>query len=108
MAQDTSYTFIQGVTSSGRKFRPSDWAERLAGVMSQFKPEGLDNGPERRICYSAWCLPTMVGDIKCVVVCSDLQTRFPAAWDFVMNFAHDNDLQISDACYVPELADIKR
>jgi hypothetical protein len=23
--------FIQGVTSSGKTFRPSDWAERLAG-----------------------------------------------------------------------------
>ncbi|HZF85116.1 MAG TPA: DUF3579 domain-containing protein, partial [Burkholderiaceae bacterium] len=25
--------FIQGITSTGRTFRPSDWAERLAGVM---------------------------------------------------------------------------
>ena len=32
--------FIQGVTHSGRTFRPSDWAERLAGVMSQFRPGG--------------------------------------------------------------------
>ena len=32
--------FIQGVTSDGRPFRPSDWAERLAGVMSQFRPGG--------------------------------------------------------------------
>ncbi|MFW9621480.1 MAG: DUF3579 domain-containing protein, partial [Macromonas sp.] len=28
---------IQGVTSNGKTFRPSDWAERLAGVMSQFR-----------------------------------------------------------------------
>jgi hypothetical protein len=24
------------------------------------------------------------------------------AWDFVMNFARDNDLQVSDVCMLPE------
>ncbi|MDP9124789.1 MAG: DUF3579 domain-containing protein, partial [Pseudomonadota bacterium] len=28
--------FIQGLTLDGRTFRPSDWAERLAGAMSCF------------------------------------------------------------------------
>ena len=28
--------FILGLTHAGRVFRPSDWAERLAGVMSAF------------------------------------------------------------------------
>ena len=32
--------FILGLTSNGRQFRPSDWAERLCGVMSCFQPEG--------------------------------------------------------------------
>ena len=27
---------IQGVTLDGKPFRPSDWAERLCGVMSAF------------------------------------------------------------------------
>jgi len=35
---DTKEVFIQGITHDGRTFRPSDWAERLAGVMSQFRP----------------------------------------------------------------------
>ncbi|MBA5828277.1 DUF3579 domain-containing protein, partial [Escherichia coli] len=26
--------FIQGITKDGKKFRPSDWSERLAGVMA--------------------------------------------------------------------------
>ncbi|MEY4695308.1 MAG: hypothetical protein RLZZ95_1757, partial [Pseudomonadota bacterium] len=30
--------FILGLTLDGKTFRPSDWAERLAGVMSQFRP----------------------------------------------------------------------
>jgi hypothetical protein len=33
--------FIQGITHEGKTFRPSDWAERLAGVMSQFRPGGV-------------------------------------------------------------------
>jgi hypothetical protein len=24
------------------------------------------------------------------------------AWDFVMNFARDNDLQVGEACLIPE------
>ena len=27
---------IQGLTNDGKPFRPSDWAERLCGVMSAF------------------------------------------------------------------------
>jgi hypothetical protein len=36
--------FILGVTQNGRTFRPSDWAERLAGVMSSFRPGGAVPG----------------------------------------------------------------
>ena len=36
--------FIQGITSDGRTFRPSDWAERLAGVMCSFRPGGATPG----------------------------------------------------------------
>ena len=36
--------FIRGITREGRTFRPSDWAERLAGVMAQFRPGGAAGG----------------------------------------------------------------
>ena len=35
---------IQGVTTEGRTFRPSDWSERLAGAMSSFRPKGAVGG----------------------------------------------------------------
>ena len=35
---------ILGVTQSGQTFRPSDWAERLAGVMSSIRPGGAIPG----------------------------------------------------------------
>ena len=92
--------FIQGITSDGRTFRPSDWAERLAGVMSSFRPGGAT--PGSHLSYSPWCVPTNINGVKCVVVHVDLREYNVMAWDFVMNFARDNGLQIAEACLVPE------
>jgi len=95
--------FIQGLTSSGRTFRPSDWAERLAGAMSCFRPGGVASGPMAHIGYSPYCVPTSIDNVKCVVVNEALRDIEPMAWDFVMNFARDNDLQVVDACLLPDV-----
>lgn len=92
--------FIQGITQDGRTFRPSDWAERLAGVMSSFRPGGAR--PGSHLNYSPWCIPTTLNGVKCVVVHSDLRAHEPMAWDFVMNFARDNNLQVAEACLLPD------
>ncbi len=94
--------FIQGLTRDGRSFRPSDWAERLAGAMSAFRPGGMANSRFAAIGYSPYCVPTVVGKVKCVVVNEALRDIEPMAWDFVMNFARDNDLQVSEACLLPD------
>lgn len=91
--------FIQGITQSGRPFRPSDWAERLAGAMSSFRPPG---GQRAHIGYSPYCFPTVLDGVKCVVVNEALREVEPRAWDFVMNFARDNELQVFDACLLPD------
>ena len=98
--------FIQGITRDGRTFRLSDWAERLAGVMSQFRPGGAV--PGSHLSYSPWCVPTTLGGVKCVVVHADLRDFEPMAWDFVMHFARDNDLQVVEACLIPDAAAPKR
>jgi hypothetical protein len=36
-----------------------------------------------------------------VVVHSQLKSAEPMAWDFVMNFAKDNDLMVVEACSLP-------
>ena len=36
---------IVGQTRNGNRFRPSDWAERLCGVMSQYGLRGAGKGP---------------------------------------------------------------
>ena len=97
--------FIQGITQDGRTFRPSDWAERLAGVMSQFRPGG--STPGSHLSYSPWCIPTTMGNTKCVVVNRELEECEPMAWSFVMNFAKDNNLQVVEACLLPDPPAVK-
>jgi hypothetical protein len=84
--------YILGITASGRQFRPSDWAERLAGVMSQFRPGHIHHGSH--LTYSPWCIPTSVNGVRCVIVHEDLRAHNFMAWDFVMGFAKDNELQV--------------
>jgi hypothetical protein len=93
MSSTRQYT-IRGITQEGRTFRPSDWAERLAGAMSSFRPGGGVGGPGAHIGYSPYCVPRVVGGVKCVVVDVALRGLEPMAWDFVMNFARDNGLTV--------------
>ena len=95
--------FIQGVTLDGYAFRPSDWAERLAGAMSCFRPDGVQGGIGAYIGYSPLCVPRVINGIKCVIVSEALKGVEPMAWDFVMNFARDNQLQLTEACLVPDV-----
>jgi hypothetical protein len=83
---------IVGVTSSGRTFRPSDWADRLAGVMSSFQPPGA--GRHSHLHYSPYVVPGVHGVHKCVRVDPAIASVEPMALPFLLNFARDNDLVI--------------
>jgi len=93
--------FIKGITLEGHAFRPSDWAERLAGAMSCFRPEGSASDRSSFIGYSPYCVPRVIGGVKCVIVNLALRDAEPMAWDFVMNFARDNSLQVVDDALPP-------
>ena len=95
MAEPSS-VFIQGMTLDGKTFRPSDWAERLAGAMSCFRPDS-GGGRSAFIGYSPYCVPRQVGGIRGVLVDPALREMEPMAWDFVMNFARDNQLVVVDS-----------
>ncbi|MBU6440158.1 MAG: DUF3579 domain-containing protein [Betaproteobacteria bacterium] len=86
-----------GRTHEGRAFRPSDWAERLAGVMSRFRPIGAGHA-EEHLCYSPLCMPTLVDGVRAVVVSRELADVEPMAYDFVLRFARDNNLETVQAC----------
>lgn len=76
---------IWGVTTAGRAFRPSDWAERLAGLTSAF-------GLERRLAYSPLVRPMTIGGVKAVVIGARLAALEPRFFQFLLNFARDNEL----------------
>jgi hypothetical protein len=91
--------FILGITNKGKQFRPSDWAERLCGVMACYCP--VTGGPNAHLKFSSFVHPTLVNGIKAVVVDRRLQKVEPMAYHFVVGFAKDNDMQVVDACFVP-------
>lgn len=80
---------IQGMTNNNKPFRPSDWAERLCGVLSSF-----DQG--HRLSYHQWVRPILVDNIRCVAVDRKLEQISATAFNFLMDFARDNDLRVLD------------
>jgi Protein of unknown function (DUF3579) len=89
MALLASDVVIQGITENGRAFRPSDWAERLCGIMSSF-------GADEQLRYSSHVRPTTIDGVGCVVISGELASIEPRVYQFLMDFANDNDLNIID------------
>ena len=85
---------IHGTTSKGKTFRPSDWSERLCGILSSF-----DKG--NRHSYHEWVRPILVDNVRCVGVDKKLEEINPPMFRFLMDFAADNDLRVMD-CAVLE------
>lgn len=78
---------IHGTTSNGKVFRPSDWAERLCGILSSFSKDN-------RLSYHEWVRPALLNKVRCVEVSPSLEKINPSMFRFLMDFATDNDLQI--------------
>ncbi len=86
---------LVGLTQDGRRFRPSDWAERLSSVMAQYRPGKAAKGTARQahLGYSPLVVPTERAGNKCVIVDPRLRDVEPLAWSFCLNFARDNGLK---------------
>ncbi|SOE48954.1 PhnO-related protein [plant metagenome] len=93
MTQNVRQFILHGVTQDGHRFRPSDWAERLAGVMASFRPPGAAGN---HLTYSPYVVPVLIDGERCVVVDQRLRDLEPLAWKFVMDFARDNGLKTSE------------
>lgn len=78
---------IRGVTSQGRQFRPSDWADRLASILSHVSNDN-------RLNYSPSVCPVTRAGIRCVVVQKELESQDPRVFKFLMDFARENDLEV--------------
>lgn len=77
---------ILGTTPDGRPFRPSDWAERLCGVLAYYQ-----NG---RWVYSNHAHPVIRQGQMGVLVEAVLNDINPSAYKFITDFALDNSLKV--------------
>jgi hypothetical protein len=81
------YLVISSIQESGKKFRPSDWPERLSSTLASFLVD-------HRLRYSPAVQPCILDGEQCVIVARWLETTDPAAYDYVMGFARENQLCI--------------
>jgi len=80
---------IEGVTESGEKFRPSDWAERMSGKLATFK--------NHRLYYSPLLQPSYNKEgYKCVMLDPALKESNPTLYNSILEFARTNNLKICD------------
>ena len=78
---------IEGRTEDDKKFRPSDWAERISSMLANF-------GPDHRLRYSAYAQPCLIQGEQCLIVARDLETAYPEVFEFIIDFARSNHLRI--------------
>jgi hypothetical protein len=90
MDNATAPLIIRGITAKGARFRPSDWAERLAGAFAVIDPNNRTN-------YSPYVQPTKLDNIPCVIVDKKLKANDPDAYRFLLAFAGSNELLVENA-----------
>ena len=86
---------IKGITNDGKKFRPSDWAQRLTTAVATY-------GPKRHIKFHQKVKMATIDGINCVVIDTDLEGEDPMLFEFLTNFAKSNNLEITESNEFPE------
>ncbi len=80
---------IQGITAEGELFRPSDWAQRLAGVAGEV-------GRDHRIRFHPLVGPARVGEGNALVMRCGIEQQAPELFAYLMAFAHSNRLTVKE------------
>ncbi len=91
---DEKILFIGKDRNSGKPFRPSDWAERLAG-------SGASQRQNKRYIYSNNVFPTPIDGIPSLVVSKSLEREDPLLYQFLFDFIEQNKLTIISDRRVP-------
>lgn len=79
---------IEGQTESGKKFRPSDWVDRLCCILADFH--------DKKFSYSPFLRPMMFKEMQCVAIKRQLADDSPEVFEYIIQFANDNHLVITD------------
>ncbi|MEW6353151.1 MAG: DUF3579 domain-containing protein [Pseudomonadota bacterium] len=80
---------VESIRQNGKPFRPSDWIERISSQLASY-------GPDHRLRYSDSVQPCVIEGVKCLCVKKSLQEENPAAYQFILKFATDNQLRIQE------------
>ncbi len=85
---------IEGYTEDGRKFRPSDWIDRIASMGATYDMQ--------RLVYSDLLHPELYEGQKCLIIDTALEEQNPGMFEYVMNFVKSNNLKMTHVCDVIE------
>lgn len=78
-------TIVCSLTDEGRKFRPSDWIERIACLAATYK--------DKRLKYSNYLYPSTYNGEKVLIIFEDeLKNEEPELHKFIMSFVQNNHL----------------
>jgi hypothetical protein len=79
------FIIITPETTAGKRFRPSDWSDRLIGALHILGEEEFEK-------YSEYVHQVNYGGAKCVMIDRRLEDADARMFRFFMRFAADNDL----------------
>ncbi|MBD3822201.1 DUF3579 domain-containing protein [Hydrogenovibrio sp. JE_KL2] len=82
---------IEGYTEDGRKFRPSDWIDRIASMMASY-------GSSHRLVFSELLHPELYQGQKCLIIDTQLEDVNPGMFEYVMDFVKNNKLKMTQVC----------
>lgn len=80
---------IKPITQDGKKFRPSDWADRLYYALADYDHQG------KPVFNPLVCLK-QEKDFKCFSINPTLEDVEPMTYEFLVDFANSNELTITD------------
>lgn len=86
MANQSEKLVIESVREDGKRFRPSDWIERISANSATF-------GRDHRLHYSPSVQPKIIAGEKCLVVSQSLQHQDPDTYSYIVRFARSNGLR---------------
>lgn len=83
---ECGHLVIKGITQAGGHFRPSDWAQRLAGVAGRLHDGRFRFHPNVRV--------AMIDGASAVIMDECLSQTEPHLYAFIRKFGHDNNLSL--------------
>ncbi len=86
---------IQGETEDGKKFRPSDWIDRIASMMASY-------GTSHRLVFSKLLYPELFEGKKCLIIDMSLEQENLSMFEYVTNFVKVNNLKMTQICDLEE------